>query len=82
MIFSKSWQCWANCCLCGKIIIDLEKCLCSANPGGPSDRNFKYMLDLLDEMAEKLATINLHVLEVLQMIVSNPIEQTIVSLSQ
>ena len=34
-----------------------QKCLLTASDGGPSDRHFKYTLDLTDKMLEKLAAI-------------------------
>ena len=37
--------------------IHFQNCLLTANHGGPSDRHFKYILDLTDKMLEKLAAI-------------------------
>ena len=41
-----------------KNYVDFQKCLLTANHGGPSDRHFKYILDLTDKMLEKLAAIS------------------------
>ena len=35
--------------------IHFQKCLLTASDGGPSDRHFKYTLDLTNKMLEKLA---------------------------
>ena len=51
----KLTTCRANCYLCWKIIFIFKSV--TANHGGPSDRHFKYILNLTDKMLEKLAAI-------------------------
>ena len=50
-------RCRPNCYLYWKVIIDFQKCVLTANHGGPWDRHFKYVLDLTDKVLEKLAAI-------------------------
>ena len=50
--------CRTNCYLCWKVIFIFKNCLLTANHGGPSDRPFKYILDITDKMLEKLAAIS------------------------
>ena len=57
MIVSINWQRVEQLLPILENYIHFQKCLLTVNDGGPSDRHFKYILDLTDKMLEKLAAI-------------------------